>query len=320
VRLENGTTLAAHLFSGPAAETELGCAVLLKGTWEIRDGRLEPAAKSPWPIHLEPLKTPWGTFPGEVASRKPRTDLIVLGKAKAPRGEAVRQMTVSVSVGTFRHALAVFGDRVWERAAGGLGPSEPRPFREMPITWESAFGGRAATPVFEMANTDNPAGKGFVLEETDAEGVPLPNVEDPSALISSPRDLPRPVGWGPYPLEGGVRLSRMMDGRGRPLPPDVAEPWQMAWAHPDLVLPETPAPGTRIEVQGLAADAPIVATVPALPARVTLVHGSEEVPHSPRLDTLVVEAEERRLVARWRAATTFPMRPREVRLVRVEAA
>lgn len=319
MKLENGTRLAAHLFSGPAAETELGCAVLLKETWEIRDGRLEPAAASPWPIHLEPLKTPYGTFPGEVASRKPRTDLLVLGKAKAPRGEAVRRMTVSLSLGAFRHALAIFGDRVWERAAGGFRASEPRPFREMPITWENAFGGKAATPVFEMASTDNPAGKGFVMEEKDAEGVALPNVEDPSALISTPRDLPRPVGWGPYPLEGGVRVSRILDERGRPLPPDVAEPWLMAWAHPDLVL-DTPQPGTRIEVQGLTADAPIVAAVPELPARVTLVHGGEEVPLSPRLDTLVVEAEERRLVARWRAATTFPMRPREVRLVRVEAA
>ena len=43
MKLENGTRLAAHLFSGPAAETELGCAVLLKETWEICDGRLEPS-------------------------------------------------------------------------------------------------------------------------------------------------------------------------------------------------------------------------------------------------------------------------------------
>lgn len=320
MRLENGTSLAAHLFSGPASETGLGCAVLLKGTWEIRDGRLEPARESPWPIHLEPLRTPFGTFPGEIASRKPRTDLIVLGKAKAPGGEAVRRMTVSLSVGTFRHSLALFGDRVWERSAGGFRASEPRPFREMPITWENAFGGKAATPVFDVASTDNPVGKGFVMEEKDAEGVPLPNVEDPGALISAPRDLPRPVGWGPYPLEGGVRVSRILDGQGNPLPPDVAEPWLAAWAHPDLVLAETPGAGTRVEVQGLTADAPIVASVPALPARVTLVNGAEEVPLSPRLDTLVVEAEARRLVARWRAAATFEMRPREARLVRVEPA
>ena len=163
MRLENGTALAAHLFSGPATGTDLGCAVLLKATYEIRDGRLEPAAEAAWPIHLEPLTTPYGTFPGEVASRKPRTDVHVLGKAKAPRGEAVRQMTVSLSVGTFRHSIAVFGDRAWERSAGGLRPTEPRPFREMPITWENAFGGKVETPVFEMANTDNPAGKGFVM-------------------------------------------------------------------------------------------------------------------------------------------------------------
>ena len=30
MKLENGTTLAAHLFSGPADETDLGCALLVK--------------------------------------------------------------------------------------------------------------------------------------------------------------------------------------------------------------------------------------------------------------------------------------------------
>ena len=319
MRLENGTPLAVQLFSGASSETGLGCAVLLKATYEIREGRLEPATEAPWPIHLEPLKTPYGTFPAEIAPRKPRTDVLVLGRAKAPRGEAVRQMTVSLSVGSFRHSLAVFGDRVWERTAAGFRATEPRPFREMPITWENAFGGKASTPTFDVASTDNPAGKGFVLEERDAEGVPLPNVEDPAALIRAPRDLPKPVGWAPYPLEGGVRMARVLDRDGSPLPADLAEPWLMAWAHPDLAI-ETPRPGTRIEVQGLTADGPLVAAVPALPARVTLVNGAEEVPLSPRLDTLVVEAEARRLVARWRAATTFEMRPREVRLVRVEAA
>ncbi len=46
MKLENGTALAAHLFSGPATETDLGCAVLLKATYGIRDGRLEPATEA----------------------------------------------------------------------------------------------------------------------------------------------------------------------------------------------------------------------------------------------------------------------------------
>ena len=158
MKLENGTSLAAHFFSGPSDETELGCALLLKATYEIRDGGLEPANDGQWPIHLKPLETPYGTFPGEVANRKPKTDVIVLGGAKAPNGEDVRQMTVSVSVGAFRHSLAIFGDRLWERSAAGLRPTEPRPFREVPIVWEKAFGGKASTPVFDMPNTDNPVG------------------------------------------------------------------------------------------------------------------------------------------------------------------
>ncbi len=319
MKLENGTPLAAHLFSGPADETNLGCALLLTATYEIRERGLELATEAPWPVHLEPLETPYGTFPGAVASRKPKTDLLVLGKAKAPGGEAVRQMTVSVSVGSFRHSLAIFGDRRWERLAGGLRATEPLPFREMPIVWANAFGGTLTTPVGDMPSTDNPVGKGFFLDEKEGDGVPLPNVEDPSALIRSPKDLPKPVGWAPYPLAGGVRMAKLRGADGTPLPHDVVEPFVMGWAHPDLII-ETPAAGARIEVQGLSTGGPITTTVPAIPARATLVLGEEARSLSPRLDTLIVQAEERRLVVRWRAAATFEMRPREVRLVRIEPA
>ncbi|MBK9965080.1 MAG: DUF2169 domain-containing protein [Holophagales bacterium] len=319
MKLENGTTLAAHLFSGPADETNLGCALLLTATYEIRERGLEPATEALWPVHLEPLETPYGTFPGEIASRKPKTDVLVLGKAKAPGGEAVRQMTVSVSVGSFRNSLAVFGDRRWERSAGGLRATEPLAFREMPIVWANAYGGKLTTPVGDMPNTDNPVGKGFFLDDREGDGVPLPNVEDPGALIRSPKDLPKPVGWAPYPMAGGVRMAKLRDADGIALPAEVVEPWIMGWAHPDLII-ETPAAGTRIEVQGLSAGGPIATTVPPLPARATLVLGEESRSLSPRLDTIIVQAEERRLVVRWRAATTFEMRPREVRLVRIEPA
>ncbi len=319
MKLENGTSLAAQLFSGPATETDLGCALLLKATYEIRPAGLEPATGAPWPIHLEPLETPYGTFPGEVASRKPKTDVIVLGKAKAPRGETVRQMTASLSVGAFRHSLAIFGDRRWERTVAGLRATEPLPFQEMPIVWENAFGGKIPTAVGDMPNTDNPVGKGFFLDDAEGDGVPLPNVEDPAALIRSSKDLPKPVGWAPYPLAGGVRMAKLRGEDGAPLPFDVVEPWVMGWAHPDLII-ETPVAGARIEVSGLTTDGPLAAAVPACPARVTLVAGEEERRLAPRLDTLIVQAEERRLVVRWRASATFAMRPRELRLVRVEAA
>jgi len=319
VKLENETALAAQLFSGPASDTELGCALIVKATYEIRDGALAPATEAAWPIQVEPLETPYGTFPADIAVRKPRTDVIVLAKAKAPGGDPVRSMTVTVTVGTFRHALAVFGDRQWERTAAGLRSTEPLPFREMPLVWSNAYGGKLRTAVGDMPNTDNPEGKGFFVDEREGEGVPLPNVEDPNALIRAAKDMPKPVGWGPYPLAGGVRVARMMTPDGGFRPADELEPWVTGWAHPDLMI-ERPAAGARIEVQGVAREGPIVAAVPAFPAKVVLIAGEERRPLVPKLDTLIVQAEEKRLVARWRAAATIEMRPREVRLVRIEAA
>lgn len=317
MKLVNETSFPAHLFAGPLGEAELGCAVLVKATYEIGPGgALEPATDGVWPVHLAPLPTPYGTFPGEVANRKPRTDLIVLGKARAPGGVAVRSMTVSVRVGTFRHELSVTGDRWWRNGLLAARASEPVPFLEMPIVWENAYGGKVATPVGDFPCADNPAGKGFLLDAKRADGVPLPNVEDPAAPVRRPLDAPRPAGWGPYPLEGGLRATGMLAAPGVLKPQEEVEPLVMNWAHPDLMI-DAPAPGTPVEVEGLARGGPLATAVPALPVRLTLEAGEERRALSARLDTLVVQAEERRLVVRWRAAARFAMRPREARLVRV---
>jgi hypothetical protein len=204
--------------------------------------------------------------------------------------------------------------------AGGLRPSEPLPFREMPLVWANAYGGKIRTAVGDIPNTDNPDGKGFFVDEREADGVPLPNVEDPNALIRGPKDVPKPVCWGPYPLAGGVRAARMMTPDGAFRPADELEPWVTGWAHPDLMMADRPSAGARLEVLGVSREGPIAATVPAFPARAVLVAGEERRPLVPKLDTLIVQAEEKRLVARWRAAATFEMRPREVRFVRIEAA
>jgi hypothetical protein len=111
----------------------------------------------------------------------------------------------------------------------------------------------------------------------------------------------------------------MMDETGRLLPFEEAEPYTTGWAHPSLMVASVAA-GEAIAVDGVTGRSPLTAAVPKCPVKVSVEAGSETRSLPFRLDTLVVVAEERRLVARWRAATVLEMRPREVRLARVVMA
>ena len=316
--LVNETFFPAELWWGPSGEREIGAAVVVKATYEIGEGGLRVATVNPWPILSEDLTTPWGTFPAEGPSRKPWVDLIVLGFARPPGGEPLRTMTVALSAGPFRHELRVTGNRRWQKTLIGFRPTEPEPFRAMPLTWDRAFGGTSRCPTGPLPCADNAEGKGFVFEPDDADGVELPNVEDPGCLVNDPGEWPKPAGWAPYPLAGGYRLRQLMDAEGRARPFEEVERFTTAWAHPDLLV-ERLAAGEPVAVEGVTGGAPLRTTVPACPATLTIEAGSERRTIAFRLDTLVVVAEEKRLVARWRAATTVEMRPREERLARLVA-
>lgn len=111
---------------------------------------------------------------------KQRGEFLVYGACHSP--QAVTGLQVSVSVGSITKTLNVSGEHHWN-AAGA--PTAPLPFREKRITWDKAFGGEG----WEQ----NPVGRGFV---PDAEGrIPLPQVQDPRHILSSPKDRPEPAGF-----------------------------------------------------------------------------------------------------------------------------
>ncbi|MGK4005983.1 DUF2169 domain-containing protein [Sorangium sp. So ce1036] len=128
---------------------------------------------------------------------KPRGELLISGRAHPPGGRATA-CAVRARLGAVDKALYAIGDRTFERGV----PTEPAPFTEMPIAWERAFGG----PDFAL----NPVGKGAQPVQTDAGEIhPLPNIELPGRLITSPDDRPAPAGFGPLDLLWPQRYAKI---------------------------------------------------------------------------------------------------------------
>ena len=129
---------------------------------------------------------------------KTRGEVLVTGNAY-PSGGAHGACAVRLKLGDIDKELYVVGDRQWL----STGPSDPVPFREMPIRWTHAYGGEGYQ--------DNPVGKGrapIVDEKSGIKHHPLPNVEHPKQLLTSPSDHPEPAGFGPLDLTWGARAKR----------------------------------------------------------------------------------------------------------------
>ncbi len=131
---------------------------------------------------------------------KPRGEVLVHGRFFAPGAQPVPAGRVRLRMETIDKELAVIGDRRWRL---GIGATAPAPMTEMPVTWQNAFGGEGFRK--------NPQGKGFQPEtdEIARKRHPLPNIENPKQLISSPDDRPDPAGFGSLDFQWPQRFSKV---------------------------------------------------------------------------------------------------------------
>lgn len=201
MELLNHTAHEARLFRTVLSEDEMLGVVVVKATYRVGDdGRVVQETERPLPIHTSFLATELGQQWPDSIARKFHTEVSVFGKALAPGGRPVASMDASVRVGDREARLRVFGPRVWQRRrlSWQVGPAAP--FAEMPLVWARAYGGRARAKGRPLPFAQNAHGRGFVVERGEVEGTPLPNLEDPHALITHWRQQPRPLAFAPLPL------------------------------------------------------------------------------------------------------------------------
>ncbi|MFQ5571277.1 MAG: DUF2169 domain-containing protein, partial [Rhodothermales bacterium] len=206
--IRNDTLFEEGLAIGLGPDRQPCLAVVVKGTFTIPrapDGTVEVADEQRPILAAEEYHDGDVTgslrFDTDAVPYKPRADVVLVGRAYAPGGRPTEQVDVLLQVGRTKKAMRVFGDRRWlfpSRAVMIPVMSEPESFTEMPIRYERAFGG------FDRKGgkwcDKNYIGKGFLGKKTrkEVDGKPLPNIEDPTCLITSWNDEPPPAGYGFY--------------------------------------------------------------------------------------------------------------------------
>jgi len=308
MRLVNETSWPAILQQADFGTATRYAVVILKATYARQpDGHLV-ADGDPLPITGDPIETPFGVLNGDVFLRKQGADLCVLGTLR--RSRKIRETTVTLSCGDFKHALRVSGNRAW--VPKGLGkelvPSAPVPFAEMELSYRRAYGGVAKADGLQAPNPDNPIGRGYYLSRDEALGKLLPNIESATAPpVRSWSDQPQPAGWAPYFMSWGLRARQAMA-----IEPDTGTllnvyPSVFNNAHPELVLPAI-EPGTPVTIEG-ARDVPWGFTVPAMRGRVRVTVGEDSFDVATHIDSVLAWLDAERVVVTQRATFKYVVAP-----------
>ena len=248
--------------------------------------------------------------PSDLCLGKPGTDVVLIGSAWAPAGRPTWSADVSLTAGPVTKTVRVFGDRVWDSGPAGSSVAPVAPFVRLPLIWERAYGGTDETDRGPVVEPRNPVGCGFRAPRSTrpVAGLPIPNLEDPAALITSPRDTPRPAcfapvasHWEPRRLFAGTYDEEWQKSRSPYLPHDF-DPRFFQVAPLGLTAPAYFQGGEWVDVRGATPSGLLQFQLPAVRVRITYRLASGEQQRPAVLDTVVVEPDASRLTLVWRAA------------------
>lgn len=330
----NTTKLTAapfFLMDHTGAETLL---VVLKGTWSIgKDGKLTVADEQ-MPIISEPL---YSEDPGkssliydtDIVLEKPGTDCVLIGHAWAPHS-GVPHVDVSFAVGPVKRQARVFGNRKWMmRGSGAASISRSTPFEKIPLTWEQAFGGADTSPQDPAGHQfclENPVGRGLITGKSNIniDGQLLPNIEHPADLIQKPGQRPQPAGFGmiaPY-WQPRAGYAGTYDEQWRrninPLPPADLDPRFYSTAAPGLCTPKHLSGTEQVLVEGASKHGSLRFELPGITPQAAVRFQQREDDIILKLDTVIVEPDEARVVLVWRGVMNAHGKVHEIAQVRVE--
>ncbi len=332
LQIANRTPFSASLSVFPDLAGVESAYAVVKATFDLNARGLTPARQT---LALLAADVFWGDptqtslrAAGEFTLPKPSTDILLTGSAVAPRPDT-RVMDVSLRVGAIAKRVRVFGERRWYRERASWKATEPQPFEHMPLRWERAFGGVAAeqsggAPEYEARN---PVGRSFAAAaERDFADRPLPNLEDPAALLASPHDRPTPAcfapiapTWLPRRAYAGTYDELWQKHRAPYLPHDF-DPKYFQVAPEDQIAPTYLVGGEPVEVIGCTVDAPLRFTLPVCTLRVAFDFRGREVQTQPQLETVLIEPDMSRVQLLWRAGIAVDKHLLKLRRLIVECA
>lgn len=322
--LVNRTPYNTAFFNTVVSEDGILASVVCKPTFKLQGNHLELDEQDPWPVQPKPVETEWGVFDGELPFIRRGVDFIYIGNLYSPQGKPVQLIDAEIMVGeSFRRYLRVFGDRVWEKTSEGeFKATAPEPFTSIPLTYSNAFGGTCECETGEMPWQANPEGVGYYMEEWQAEGKKLPNIEDPEAPIVNWNDWPDPVGTAPYPQTWSLRMLNALElDESDPENPKVNRilPTYFNNAHPDMIVQHPLKAGDVVKISHASPEGAVTFTIPDLKMHVHVQLEKRNFVFPMHLEQIIVIEPAQKVVFSLRTCFTYQIIPMERRIATVHS-
>ena len=296
--IDNHSPFPAELFSFPDLQGQEVLVLVVSVTFDASHGELTPADKqSPIQVADRHFGKPELTSvrrEAEVAVEKPFVDVIVNGSAHAPNDRPKERVVVELQVADIHKRLSVTGDRY----RGPLGiVTPPEHFVTMPIVYERAYGGTSAEGDKSYACfRSNPVGVGFrnLRSRLPDVATDLPNIENlgrDQETVAGFGAVSR--GWSPRLEYAGTYDREWKENQWPLLPHDFdVRHYQAAPADQQSVQI---VGGEPVRLVNLTPEGVWDFFLPQvhLPAKLIFDNHAEEA--LPRLDTIVIEPDERRV-------------------------
>lgn len=251
--------------------------------------------------------------PSQLFARKPGTDVVLLGHAHPRAGANATYADVSLRVGPIRKTVRAHGLRVWQSSTfGGLAPGPARPIREpIPLIYELAWGGQdLSDPMKPLGEPRNYSGRGVTRDPKSLVDRPAAQLEYPDKPLGGRNNVPaafNPIHrhWQPRASYAGTYDEAWMETRMPLLPVDFDDRFHVC-VPPDQ-WSETPLRSDEpIEVLGATPEGAWRFQLPRIaPGFSSVVLGRRQ-EHRTHLDTVLIDADVRRVELTWRAAIPLP--------------
>ncbi len=251
--------------------------------------------------------------PSQVFDRKPGTDVILLGHAHPPRDRSATHSDVSLRVGSVVKTVRAYGFRVWQTGTfGGLKPGPARPIREpIPLIYELAWGGTDLTDEKKpLGEPRNYVGRGISRDQKLLVDTPAAQLEDPAHPLDGRSHVPaafNPIHrhWQPRAQYAGTYDQEWMDSRMPLLPADFDVRYHIC-VPPDQ-WSEVPLRGDEpFEISGATEEGIWRFQLPRVVLGFSSFLDGKRTEHRTHLDTVLIDADARRVELTWRAAIPLP--------------
>jgi hypothetical protein len=305
--------------------------VVVKATFVLPEGSSEPAfAKEQAPLvyadvyHGDPgLSSISVAY--DFAQEKPFAEVLLTGSAVAPRARPVTELIAELKVdGLISKTIRVTGDRIWvEGLVHEVVASQPIPFTRLPLVYERAFGGVLNDGNEQRAHRENLVGVGLssLRSGKNALGKPLPNLEDPGRPLRAFGEVTPTAGfaplcpaWLPRASFAGTYDQAWLDERCPLLPLDF-DPRFFQTAPIDQQVPQLRG-GEIVTLVNLTAEGRLRFSLPRLELPIVFLFADRpDEPHEPRIDTIHIDTDTRRLFMVWRLRVRRTGKPYALRKI-----